>query len=423
MLKVVRGSLALAVMCLVLSWPSVAGAATTSDSSDEVGGTSVAAHTTAQNFRSSWASRVTTNGGTPAPPMTLTSPTYSNGSPVTGVINVASDGTTTSVARTRYTTGASPTLVGTSPTPGTATCTTAGTSLQGGAPRPTSLQSNSSCSTAAGFAYSEAGGTAAEGTTRDAVEFTFSRPVLGFGAWFGDLETRTDGRGVAAVVRLYGAGGVLLSNRQVAPGPTYLPQTSCSNDYTGCGNNTTRWLSFVADPAQPVLRMVVIVGDEDANGTAEDEGIGFIGPTLDLSTARIALAKSADTPSDTNGDGRVGAGDTIAYHFAVTNTGSLPVTAVAVTDANATSLTCPPGSLRGRGQRQLLGQPCADPGPGRLGEPLQHRHRVGDGRTRARSPPTRAPRSSPCPRTPSSPWRRPSTSPPTRRSAISCTST
>ena len=77
------------------------------------------------------------------------------------------------------------------------------------------------------------------------------------------------------------------------PGPTYLPQSNCSNTYTGCGNNTTRWLSFVADPDEPVARMVVIVGDDDAGGTAVDEGIGFIGPTLDLSTATISLTKSA----------------------------------------------------------------------------------------------------------------------------------
>ena len=331
---------ALAVPLVTLA----ARAATTSSSSDEIGGTSVAAHATAQSLRSAWAAQVTANGGNPAAPMTLTQPTYSNGSAVTGVINTASDGTTTSVARTRYTTGTTPTLVGPSPTAGTATCTTAGTSLQGGAPRPTSLESNAACSTSAGFAYAEVGG-AGEGTTRDAVEFTFSRPVLGFGAWFGDLETRTDGQGVPAVVRLYGSGGVLLSDRQVQPGPTYLPQSNCSNTYTGCGNNTTRWLSFVADPDEPVTRMVVIVGDDDAGGTAVDEGLGFIGPTLDLSTATISLTKSARPLTDTNADGVIGAGDTVRYDFTVANTGTLAVSAPSITDPAATSLSCPAGSV------------------------------------------------------------------------------
>ena len=81
-----------------------------------------------------------------------------------------------------------------------------------------------------------------------------------------------------------GPGDVLLSNQQVQPGANYLPQSNCNNTYTGCGNNTTRWLGFVADPALPVVRMVVIVGDDDAGGSGFDEGMGFIGPTLDLST-------------------------------------------------------------------------------------------------------------------------------------------
>lgn len=334
----------LSAVGLILAPMPGAAAATQAASTDEIGGTSVLAHSTAQNLRSGWLSQVAANGGTASAPMTLTQPTYVNGSAVSGVINTAADGTTTSVARTRYTAGTSPTLVGPSTNPGTATCTTSGTSLQGGAPRPTSLESNSTCSSAAGFAWANAGGTG-ESTTRDAVEFTFSRPVLGFGAWFGDLETRTDGNGIPAVVRLYGPGGTLLSDQQVQPGPTYLPQSSCGGSYTGCGNNTTRWVGFVADPAQPVSRMVVIVGDDDPNGTALDEGIGFIGPTLDLSTASISLTKSADPLADTNADGVVGAGDTVHYTFAVTNTGSLPASSVSVTDPNAAALSCPAGPV------------------------------------------------------------------------------
>jgi len=332
------------VVGLLLASAASAGAVTLSIASDEVGGASVAARTTAQNLRSAWLSQVAANGGAASAPMTLTQPTYTNGAAVTGVINTAADGTTTSVARTRYSAGDAPTFVGASTNPGTTTCTTSGTSLQGGAPRPTSLESNAACSTAAGFAYATQGGVG-ENTTRDAVEFTFSRGVLGFGAWFGDLETRTDGNGVAAVVRLYGAGNVLLSDQVVQPGPSYLPQSNCGGTFTGCGNNTTRWIGFVADPALPVTRMVVIVGDDDDGGNALDEGIGLIGPTLDLSTATISLAKSAHTLTDTNLDGVIGAGDTVSYDLTVTNTGTVPVSALSITDPGATGLSCPPGNV------------------------------------------------------------------------------
>lgn len=340
MAPLLRRGVVVSAACLLLSATSVAGAATQPSSSDEVGGGSVAARSATQNLRSAWVAQVAANGGTVQPPMTLTEPRYTSGAVVSGVINAAADGTTTSIERTQYSGDATPTPVGASRNPGTASCTTGGASLQGGAPRPTSLVDAPTCSGSAGFAYAEAGGVG-ENTTRDAVEFTFSRPVLAFGAWFGDLETRTDGRGVPAVVRLYGVGGRLLSDREVPPGPSYLPQSSCSNTYTGCGNNTSRWLSFVADPAEPVTRMVVIVGDEDASGSGLDEGLSLIGPTLDLSTATITLTKSADPLTDTNSDGYVGAGDTVQYNFTITNTGSLVVSALTITDPDATRLNCP----------------------------------------------------------------------------------
>ena len=339
---------------LVLVSAAPAGAATQAETSNEIGGTSVAAHAAAQGFQSAWATQVVANGGTAEAPMTLTQPAFTNGAPVTGIIDTAADGTTTSIARTRYSAGGSPSFVEVSPNPGTATCTTAGRSLQGGAPRPTVLESNATCGTPAGFAYAEQGGVG-ESTTRDAVEFTFSRPVLGFGAWFGDLETRTDGNGVPAVVRLYGGGDALLSDQVVEPGPNYLPQSSCGGGFTGCGNNTTRWIGFVADPAQPVTRMVVIVGDDAVGGDALGEGLGLIGPTLDLSTAAISLAKTARPLTDTNGDGIIGAGDDVRYDLAVTNTGSLPVSSVSIDDPLATELSCPAGPVPAAGVAQCTG--------------------------------------------------------------------
>ncbi len=325
-------------------------AASSATFTDEVGGLGLAARADVSLLNSAWQGSVTANGGTAQAPAVLPSGTITS-------LPAAADGTTTVVTRTRYSTAASPVFVGPSSNQGTGTCVangaTAGAGLQGGAPRPTALIGGSAtCPN--GFAYGESGGVG-ENTTRDAVEFTFSRPILGFGAWFGDLETRTDGQGVAAVVRLFGVGGVLLSDQVIVPGPTYLPQSLCGGTYTGCGNNTTRWVGFVADPAAPVVRMVVIVGDDDAGGDATGEGMSFIGPTFDLSTASLALSKTADPLADTNGDGRIGAGDIISYRFVVTNTGTLAVSSVAITDPQATGLSCPSGSLAAGASRTCTG--------------------------------------------------------------------
>lgn len=340
---------AVAVLLVVLAAAPSASAATIPGFSDEIGGTGFANRATAQALQNDWLASVAAAGGTAEAPIVLSGP-----GPISGVFFTAPDGTTASVARTQYSAGSSPVLIGPSANPGTASCVANGSGaanqgagLQGNAPRPTNLVGGAGCVN--GYSYTQDNSVTGEGTTRDGLEFTFSRPVLAFGAWFGDLETRTDGLGVAAIVRLYGSGNALLSDQVIVPGPRYVSppnsQANCSNSYTGCGNNTTRWVGFVADPAAPVERMVIIVGDEDAGGTALDEGVGFIGPTFDLSRATLSLVKTAAPLSDTNGDAVVGAGDTISYSFEVENTGTLAVTSVAIVDGAATDLTCPGGTL------------------------------------------------------------------------------
>ncbi|MCW2858229.1 MAG: hypothetical protein JWR52_3844, partial [Marmoricola sp.] len=59
----------------------------------------------------------------------------------------------------------------------------------------------------------------------------------------------------------------------------------------------------------------------------------------------LTLVKSAGTPVDVNGNGRTDVGDTIAYSFTLTNTGTVTLTSVGVTDPKAGSVTCPVTTL------------------------------------------------------------------------------
>ena len=61
-------------------------------------------------------------------------------------------------------------------------------------------------------------------------------------------------------------------------------------------------------------------------------------------TSAIALDKQAGPVVDGDGNGP-DVGDTIAYSFIVTNTGNVTLSAVAVTDPTAGTVTCPPGAL------------------------------------------------------------------------------
>ena len=67
-------------------------------------------------------------------------------------------------------------------------------------------------------------------------------------------------------------------------------------------------------------------------------------PTSTL--ASLAMDKTAGAPSDVNGNGRVDAGDTIAYSFLVTNTGDVTLTLVGVTDNLAGAVSCPQTTLQ-----------------------------------------------------------------------------
>lgn len=48
--------------------------------------------------------------------------------------------------------------------------------------------------------------------------FDFGQPIYGFGVRVGDLETRSDGSGVAATIQLFDASGVLITAMNIVPG-------------------------------------------------------------------------------------------------------------------------------------------------------------------------------------------------------------
>ncbi|MCH1868009.1 hypothetical protein MJ876_15910, partial [Nocardioides sp. CFH 31398] len=165
-----------------------------------------------------------------------------------------------------------------------------------------------------------------------------------------------------------------------------------SND----GNVTVRDLRIVddlltdSDPAvavtcdEPVLApgarttctadgpYVVTEADEDAGevvNTATAEGTGPRGtvtsneavatsePVIDGEPA-LAIEKRAGTPVDVNDSGLVDAGDTVAYTFRVSNTGTVPVRGITVTDDLLPGgVTCPQARLAAGGAMTCTAAP------------------------------------------------------------------
>jgi hypothetical protein len=154
--------------------------------------------------------------------------------------------------------------------------------MQGGenAPRPASLYNTANQP----LVYDEIQASAQPNriNSANAVVFTFSAPVKGFGAWFGDVETRTVGGGDPAVVRLLDASGNRIGS-DVLIQPTAGSQAGCGNSNVGCGNQSTRWLGFTdTNAAARVKQMVVIVGFQGGTSSWGDQRISFIGPTLPI---------------------------------------------------------------------------------------------------------------------------------------------
>ena len=127
--------------------------------------------------------------------------------------------------------------------------------------------------------------------SRNAVLFTFDPPISAFGAWFGDLETRSDNQGTPAILRLFDSSLKRIGEDLNIPSST-SNQEACMQRVPGCGNQTTRWIGFVAPDSQPVSEMLVVVGDDDRldKNDGKLEHLGFIGPTLAYVPLPVATA-------------------------------------------------------------------------------------------------------------------------------------
>jgi uncharacterized repeat protein (TIGR01451 family) len=130
-----------------------------------------------------------------------------------------------------------------------------------------------------------------------------------------------------------------------SPAPVLLPAAAGQVDPGSVVNCTAAYTITQADlDAGKVTNIATVSGTPQYGALGPvDDTVTVTGPTR---TPAIALTKAAGvTIVDSNGNGKVDAGDRITYALTVTNTGNVTLTAVAVSDPGSTIVGSPLASL------------------------------------------------------------------------------
>ncbi|WP_426621383.1 DUF7507 domain-containing protein [Microbacterium sp. As-52] len=148
------------------------------------------------------------------------------------------------------------------------------------------------------------------------------------------LVVTNNGPSIASAVAVSDALPAGLLNPSTAtPGCTVTgSQLACTQPTLAVGATFTATVSGTVDPsiAGATLSNTATVTSSTPDPDPSDNTSTVTVPVS--GTPQVELVKSVSAPTDTDGDGRIGAGDTVAYTFTVRNTGDVTLTSAAITD-------------------------------------------------------------------------------------------
>jgi len=153
--------------------------------------------------------------------------------------------------------------------------------------------------------WTESSGSNLEGN-RNAVLIEFvdesglPKEVASFGAWFGDLETRSDV--LPASVIAYDRNWNALSSKTNIFENTGTDLSMCGSSTSlgqGCGNQTTRWIGFTDLDSRYLQKVLITVGEDDLGGDGSREHLSFTGPTIIRNFGCVATNTPTLTPTMT----------------------------------------------------------------------------------------------------------------------------
>ncbi|GAB2588407.1 hypothetical protein GCM10009593_29220 [Microlunatus antarcticus] len=161
-----------------------------------------------------------------------------------------------------------------------------------------------------------------------------------------NADGRTDAGDTIAYTFTVGNPGTVTVAAVTVVDPTVGP-VSCATRTLAPGASTTCLVTYTVTQAD--LDTGAVTNTARATGTSPG-GAAVTSPDASTTTpttgaSTLSLRKSAGTPTDVNGNGRLDAGDTVPYRFAVTNAGTTTLTGLTVADAKVGATTCPVTTL------------------------------------------------------------------------------
>lgn len=137
-------------------------------------------------------------------------------------------------------------------------------------------------------------------SSRNAILLDFQTPVSGFGGFFGDLRTRTDGKGVPALIKAFDS-----ENQQIYS--SEIKNSNSNNKLCGdfdvdstslCGKNSTKFVGLVSKISN-ISRVLIVIGEDKAS----ESGYGPHFSTLGLVTVMPQISLDYQVFYDKDSDG------------------------------------------------------------------------------------------------------------------------
>ncbi|KRF20992.1 hypothetical protein ASG90_00825 [Nocardioides sp. Soil797] len=155
---------------------------------------------------------------------------------------------------------------------------------------------------------------------------------------------------IAYTFTVTNSGNVPMSNIKVkdpkAGAVTCEVTTLKPGESTECKADKAYVVTEADEDAGNVHNTATVTGEDPDGDPSDPSDPGETDTPTEKPVVKLVLDKSAGTPVDDNLSGITDAGDTIAYTFTVTNSGNVPVQAIAVVDPKAGAVTCEVTTLK-----------------------------------------------------------------------------